>query len=735
MSNFKLIAIRPLFGCEQKYHKVLTPGKVYSLYQGYRIVNRRGTSVVKDDEVMGYVAPKGKRLKIHDVETADGHPLHINISAVVGKNGSGKSTLMDLFFAAIYLASVSDGLLKDTPKRLREELELLPEQLTKQNERWTKALQTQQDLRERFNANQQKPLKPPYDFDEITGDAAINEQWIIQHKKLLDNLHDREKTVRDQLAEMRQMAKELQAEIYYQFNRSFFCLRVVPEENGDPGAELFRLHPFTADAERSPLQKLPLSLVIKQQHFFYTVGINYSHYALNALNLGQWVNSIFHKNDGYKTPIVLNPMRKKGVFDINTELQLGKYRLLSNLLVQRQLLKDREKEIQVTDHLFAHRVWLTVDLDKVESNIRLNWDGLQGEKADVYLIEDVFQVFFGDADFARKLPHDNGLVDLVLNYIIKKVKDVRKYDGLGHVKLTEKERSGSNRHYLKQLRDEPSHIVFKLKQAIHFLQRAADQDWPNPFELRTNAFHSTRPIIFKPTLKELVDWAGDVPNGDMINFLPPAIFKIDLELSGEGQSRSFFHELSSGEQQMINTIQTVLYHLNNLQSVRYSKLPRMHYRAINLVFDEIELYFHPAFQRSFIDELLKALRRLFVGPEQAIEAINVVFLTHSPFILSDIPKDQITLMSVEKGAAVTTAPESETFAANINELLAGSFFLEGTLMGVLAEHQVNGLINAARSPEGLNDEQRRILDLIGDSYLRNSLKHFINHRYDQDQAQ
>lgn len=53
--------------------------------------------------------------------------------------------------------------------------------------------------------------------------------------------------------------------------------------------------------------------------FFYTFVSNYSLYAYNSLELNKeytddnqcWIEKIFHKNDGYQTPIVLNPYRKK----------------------------------------------------------------------------------------------------------------------------------------------------------------------------------------------------------------------------------------------------------------------------------------------------------------------------------------------------------------------------------------------------------------------------------------
>lgn len=74
-----------------------------------------------------------------------------------------------------------------------------------------------------------------------------------------------------------------------------------------------------------------------QQKLFYTVVANYSIYAYNALNLNReneedescWINGVFHKNDSYQTPLVLNPMRTDGNFDVNREESLCRQRLMA----------------------------------------------------------------------------------------------------------------------------------------------------------------------------------------------------------------------------------------------------------------------------------------------------------------------------------------------------------------------------------------------------------------------
>ena len=40
-----------------------------------------------------------------------------------------------------------------------------------------------------------------------------------------------------------------------------------------------------------------------------------------------WINGLFHKNDGYMCPIVLNPFRDKGKVDMNREMRLTQQRM------------------------------------------------------------------------------------------------------------------------------------------------------------------------------------------------------------------------------------------------------------------------------------------------------------------------------------------------------------------------------------------------------------------------
>ena len=69
----------------------------------------------------------------------------------------------------------------------------------------------------------------------------------------------------------------------------------------------------------------------------------------------------------------------------------------------------------------------------------------------------------------------------------------------------------------------------------------------------------------------------------------------------------------------------------------------------------------------------------------------MLFVTHSPFILSDVIKHNI--LYLEKGEGVNHRMKVNTFASNINDLLAESFFLSGGFVGEYAKDIINELVD------------------------------------------
>lgn len=118
--------------------------------------------------------------------------------------------------------------------------------------------------------------------------------------------------------------------LYYEIDSVIYAIKCLDKEvtwykNGEPIVTL----------EGTDKQK---KRYIKENFvpdLFYTMVINYSLYAYtpaslgNATGEGYWIDGLFHKNDSYQTPVVLNPMRTKGSIDIIREEYLSKQRLMS----------------------------------------------------------------------------------------------------------------------------------------------------------------------------------------------------------------------------------------------------------------------------------------------------------------------------------------------------------------------------------------------------------------------
>jgi AAA15 family ATPase/GTPase len=147
---------------------------------------------------------------------------------------------------------------------------------------------------------------------------------------------------------------------------------------------------------------------------------------------------------------------------------------------------------------------------------------------------------------------------------------------------------------------------------------------------------------------------------------------------------------------------------------------RPQYDCINLVFDELEICFHPEYQREFIRRLIKMLATF----KKLYHQVNVMLLTHSPFILSDIPRSNILYMETEEDKAKNKKLPTHTFAQNIGDMMYDSFFMEKTI-GDFAEGKIRKLIKKRLEKDStkkqllMSDaEEQAVLSSIGDPVIR-----------------
>ena len=66
--------------------------------------------------------------------------------------------------------------------------------------------------------------------------------------------------------------------------------------------------------------------------------------------------------------------------------------------------------------------------------------------------------------------------------------------------------------------------------------------------------------------------------------------------------------------------------------------------------------------------------------------LHIIIASHSPFILSDLPKENIIFL--EEGKQVKPFKGKQTFGANIHTLLSDGFFMSDGLMGEFAKGKI-----------------------------------------------
>lgn len=415
--------------------------------------------------------------------------------------------------------------------------------------------------------------------------------------------------------------------------------------------------------------------------FFYSVVINYSHYALNSSEIGLWVKTLFHKNDAYQTPIVLNPMRNNGTIEINKERFLLSRRLVSNLLEYVEPGKEKDSLRNIANGKIAQNLKVSYSPNPF-SNYHYPFEFTKYPD----LINSLNEVFGMQITYTNL---DNWYYNVSFNYIAQKVeKIIRVYKSYHRFKSDDYKIAFKD--FFSEIKKSNSHITFKLKSTILYLKY-----YDTLYENQVIAID--KPFIL--SVDNLSSKAVEIKNKEEENFwvnsfmmVPPPFFYIDVVL----ENGLTVEGLSSGEKQKIHSINSIIYHLINLNSVEERKLKdgsqQVSFQYINVILDEIELYYHPEWQRRYVSDLIQSLSRVGHDNLKNILGLNFTFLTHSPFILSDIPSTNVLYLE-EDGSIYGNAYKVKTFGANIHDLLRHSFFLNDSSMGAYAVERINDTIN------------------------------------------
>jgi AAA15 family ATPase/GTPase len=150
-----------------------------------------------------------------------------------------------------------------------------------------------------------------------------------------------------------------------------------------------------------------------------------------------------------------------------------------------------------------------------------------------------------------------------------------------------------------------------------------------------------------------------------------------------------------------------------------------------LFIDEAEIGFHPEWKRKFLKWLLDFLNTNF-----AQYRFQLIFMTHSPYLLSDLESSNVLLLKKNENSRTELLSQNtfKTFGANIHELLTDSFFLNEGFIGEFAKKELNALFHffVAKTPENEKFNKvktKELIEIIAEPIIKSQLSQLFDARY------
>lgn len=610
---------------------------------------------------------------------------NISVSAIVGKNGAGKSSLLELLFRMVN------------------------------------------------------------NFGYMLGANVRKNKKGSKYVKYVDGIYaDLKYRIDDELV----ILKCRYDKVLYSYEGKTFCLFDSLDAKDTFGQERPRAD-MEEEAQEIDVVSMDAALRIELcKHFFFSVVTNYSlqsynsndyldeealgHHYVDDIGIDKndsWLDGVFHKNDGYLVPISLNPERYKGFFDLQKETDLTSSRL------EILLIEAKRRNINFIDNYELDDIEYSFSWDYIANKVSLVKDSIKDEyelRSAIRLIaEDSHSVLaillerYGfHVDDSENLLFYVGIAylfykthSIAASYPIfgapKQMVNVEHLDEICHDEDTIVQYAS----FIKQLIHDKSHLTTKLRKTLNFMKALVNgQNLEESFSYYRDYTHFVGEVLSKrPSLE------------DRMAILPPPFFKSKVYLRQiDTGKRMLYSKLSSGERQYLFTFSALLYHVFN---IKMTPVNRPHYRLANLMLDEVEICFHPEYQRTLVYRLIELLRQFRLNYRFSI---NIILTTHSPFILSDIPKSNV--LYLENGKSVGETIYKDTFGANVNDILHQSFFLKKGFMGEFARDKIQSVIdflNSKNSSKWTKESSLEFIEkVVSEPILQRQLRSLYEKRYD-----
>lgn len=345
--------------------------------------------------------------------------------------------------------------------------------------------------------------------------------------------------------------------------------------------------------------------------------------------------------------------------------------------------------------------------------------------------------------------------EYLLYKTIKVIWTYKHYEDLWTYAFSKNFDEGVFKKRLVELLMDGSHRTAKIRRVVAYLRFCKDEDYyiKQGDVVDVDTIYKWMVTKIGSQLYPAYDY--HVINKD--DLLPPPSYIVTLQLVDNEHLQEYkekgtrcmdiipFEGLSSGERQIAYTLGNLIYHLRNIESnskdinSSINHVSTHKYGYVNVMLDEVELYFHPDLQRRFISLLLDSIKGLQLPSNYGI---NITLITHSPFVLSDIPDNNILCMARKEHVDAF----DKTFAANIHDLFNNTFILPYTI-GEYAQLKITEIVSTYHRVRDIvkNDSNWKFCDerqewqkqlewsklkyvseIIGDNYLSEETKDMLD---------
>ncbi|MDD3854677.1 AAA family ATPase [Sulfurimonas sp.] len=276
---------------------------------------------------------------------------------------------------------------------------------------------------------------------------------------------------------------------------------------------------------------------------------------------------------------------------------------------------------------------------------------------------------------------------------------------------------------LKRIDEYISEEIFNINLFSAYFQWEPIKPMNNSHELFIDYEVPQSNTIFQSQIFRVEDnYLETIYNNELLNFMMNNNI-LRCNFLNSKKNNCHFLELSSGEKLFLNVLTNFAYTLFRLQD---------DFNGV-MLFDEIELSFHPNWQKRLLKSFIHIQNEISKTKKLYL---HLIFTSHSPFVLSDLPKENVIFL--EKGKQVY--PKIETFGANIHTLLSHGFFMKDGLMGEFAKGKITAIkdfyekVKKSKNPKNEHKQEfennienfRHIQSIIGEPFLKTIIKNYLD---------